>query len=372
MNENQIKIVKAEIHKLALKLRMPFVTGFGKIENKTTILLKLTDESGVVGWSEAATLPLPMYIPESTDTAIVSLEKYLLPKIINKSLTHPEDLLEYYGWVKGWNLSKAAIENAVWEIYATKMRSTAGKLLGGTRSVIDVGCSIGMRESILETLKIVDLCLKSKYKRVKLKIKPGFDYEIVKAVRDEFGGIDLMVDANSAYNLDQVNLIRKLDEFDLMMIEQPLSDTDIIDHATLQKAIKTPICLDESILSLDDARKAIEIGACQIINIKQARVGGLSESKKIHDLCTKNDVGVWCGGMLELGVGKHINTQIATLPNFIYPADMSDPLEIYEEDVLDGGLKIIDGQIKVDMTADLNSMINIDKVERLSVCKIIL
>lgn len=343
-----------------------FATSFGTITKKPTVLVKATTTNGIIGWGEGAALPFPYYKADTHETTYLALQKYIVPQALNIEFRTPEDFRELYSHnVIGHNFAKTAIETAIWMIYSISENKTLSKLLGGTKYKIPVGESLGIQSSVEETLAEVKLRKEEGYRRTKVKVKPKWDVNIVKAIRKEFGNIDLMVDGNSAYTLKDVKTFKELDEFNLTMIEQPLAHDDIIDHATLQKKIKTPICLDESILSAEDARKAIEIGACKIINIKPGRVGGLVESKKIHDVCKKNKIGVWCGGMLETGIGRAFNIAVSSLPNYKYPNDMS-PVNIFYKDDLVKDSFVVDknGYVTVPQVPGLGFEIDENKIEK--------
>jgi O-succinylbenzoate synthase len=291
--------------------------------------------------------------------------------VLNKEFASVDELMRLLAPIKNHNFAKTAIENAVWMLFSLRKKKSLAVLLGGIRNKIGVGESIGIQDSIEATLEEVSLRISQGFQRMKIKIKPGWDLKVIKAIRSKFGDIDLMVDGNSAYTLSDVAVFLKLDNYNLMMIEQPLADDDIIDHATLQKQIKTAVCLDESILSAEDARKAISIGACRIINIKPGRVGGLLESKRIHDICQKSNVGVWCGGMLETGIGRAFNIAVSSLPNYIYPADMS-PVDFFYKDDLVKKSFVVDheGFVKVPPGAGLGFEIDEEKIERYTTEKI--
>lgn len=328
-------IQKAELFIVDLPLIHPFTTSFGTIDKRSTVIIKLFAKNGNVGWGEAPALILPLYNSETVATTMIALQQYLLPFVIGKSFETPQELVSSYAYVKGHNFAKHGLECAFWSLLSNAKGISLSKIFGGTRKHIGVGESIGIHKTINLTLEEISLRLSEGYQRIKVKIKPEWDIQLVDAIRKKFGNIPLMVDANSAYTLRDIKTLKKLDTFHLVMIEQPLADTDIIDHATLQKQIKTPICLDESILSHDDARKAVELGACKIINIKPGRVGGIVESLKIHDYCRKRSVPVWCGGMLESGIGRAFNIALASLSGFSLPADMSPSSIFYKEDIID-------------------------------------
>jgi O-succinylbenzoate synthase len=329
-----MKIKKITLHKVAIPMVTSFTTSFGTIFEKPTVIVKAETNDGFVGFGESAALPFPFYKPETTDICMLVLKKYIAPLVLNKEFKTVEELMSFLKPIKNHNFAKTGLENAVWMIISLKEKKSLKKILGGIKNKIPVGESIGIKKTLEETLDEVGLRLSQGFQRIKIKIQPNWDVKIVEAIRNKYGDIPLMVDANSAYTLKDINIFKTLDKFNLMMIEQPLADDDIIDHSVLQKKIKTPICLDESILSVEDARKAIYLKACQIINIKPGRVGGLLESKKIHDLCQKNNIGVWCGGMLETGIGRAFNIAISSLPNYMYPADMSPVNFFYKDDLV--------------------------------------
>ncbi len=347
-----------------------FTTSFGTVKNKPTIIVSIETTDGIVGYGESAALPFPSYKPETTDICMLVLKNYIAPLILDKEFEDAQDLMNLLKPIKGNNFAKTGIETAVWMALSLQKNKSLKTLLGGTQDKIAVGESIGIKNTIDETIEEVDLRLKQGFRRIKLKIKPQWDIELTKIIRKTFGNIGLMVDANSAYALDDIKILKELDKLNLTMMEQPLADDDIIDHSILQKVIKTPICLDESIHSAEDARRAIYIKACKIINIKPGRVGGLLESKKIHDLCKKEGVGVWCGGMLETGIGRAFNIAIASLPNYIYPSDMSPVNFFYKDDLVDDSFVVNkEGYVKVPNKPGLGFEVNEKKIERYTVEK---
>lgn len=365
-------IQSIEVRLVGLPMIHPFTTSFGTIKDKATVLAHVTTADGVEGWGEGSALPFPFYKPETTDTAMLALSRYIAPLVVGKTLQHPSDVLGLYAGVKGYTFAKTALETALWMLYSEMEGASISSLLGGEATSIPVGESIGIHPTMKEELEEISIRIDEGYRRIKVKIKPGFDVNVVSAIREKFGDIDLMVDGNSAYSLKDMNTLKALDEFNLTMIEQPLADDDIIDHATLQKQIKTPVCLDESILSAEDARKAIEIGACKIINIKPGRVGGLTESKKIHDLCAEKGVGVWCGGMLETGIGRAYNIAVSSLPNYIYPADMSPNNIFYEEDLINPTYEVKNGYVQVPGQPGLGFSIVTKRIEKYTVDKVVI
>jgi O-succinylbenzoate synthase len=261
-------------------------------------------------------------------------------------------------------MAKAAIEGAVWDLYAKQKGIPLYQALGGTKEKIEVGVSIGIQSSIDELLRVVDGFVEEGYRRMKIKIKPGYDVEVMRELRKRFETVPMMADANSAYTLKDIPLLKALDEFNLMMIEQPLAHDDIVDHVKLQKELKTPICLDESIHTLEDARKAIELGSCRIINIKVGRVGGLTPAKRIHDYCQSQGVPVWCGGMLESGIGRAHNVAITTLANFKLPGDTSGSNRYWHEDLIEPEVTVNDGLITVPTTPGIGYSIHQERLEK--------
>src|SRR5260221_248196 len=329
-----MKIKKITLFKVAIPMVSSFTVSFGSITEKPTVIVKIETDKGIIGYGEAAALPFPYYNPDTTDISMLVLKDYIAPLILHKEFENVEQLMKTLSAIKNHNFAKTGLETAVWMAFSLQENKSIKELLGGTRDKIGVGESIGIKNSIEDTLEEIALRLKQGYQRIKIKIKPGWDLAVAKAVRDTFGDIPFMVDANSSYSLADLPILQNFDMFHLTMMEQPLADHDIIDHSVLQKQLNTPICLDESIISAEDARRAIFLNTCRIINIKPGRVGGLLESKKIHDLCQKNNIPVWCGGMLETGIGRAFNISLASLPNFTYPADMSPVNYFYKDDLV--------------------------------------
>ncbi|GIN20412.1 MAG TPA: o-succinylbenzoate synthase [Bacillus bacterium] len=329
-------IEEIRLDRLEMPLKHPFETSFGKLMKRDFVVVSATSD-GITGYGESTAFPLPFYNEESTETVLYILKELIIPQVLKmEKLEHPEDLDQIFQSVKGHRMAKAALEGAVWDLYCKRKGVSLSKALGGTKTEIDVGVSIGIEPTIEELLDRVGSCIDQGYKKIKVKIKPGFDVKPMEAIRERFGmDVPLMADANSAYTLQDVEILKQLDPLKLMMIEQPLAYDDIIDHATLQKELSTPICLDESIHSVEDARKAVEIGATKIINIKVGRVGGLAEAKKIHDYCQSMNIPVWCGGMLESGIGRAHNIAITSLSNFSIPGDTSPSDRYWDQDITD-------------------------------------
>lgn len=330
-----MKITRVGIRELSIPLIAPFTTSFTTLTQKPFSVVEIYSDNQI-GYGECAAIGVPLYNEECAATANYVIEHFLIPLLKDHNeIKHPDEINLLFEPIRRNRFARAAVEQAVWDLYAKTKGISLSKALGGTREKVEVGISIGLQSSTKELLNCVERSLSRGFKRIKIKIKPGRDVELVKAVRKEFGDIALQVDANSAYRLSDIETIKALDDFNLSLIEQPFADNDIVDHSILQKQIKTPICLDESIDNVEDARKAIELGSCRIINIKVGRVGGLTEAKKIHDLAAKNNIGVWCGGMLDTAIARAACLAIASLPNFIYASDITDYREHFREDYIE-------------------------------------
>jgi O-succinylbenzoate synthase len=342
-----MKIKQVILRHLQMELKSPFTTSFGSFSTKDFILVEAIDEDGISGWGECVAFHSPWYSEETVKTCWHMLEDFLLPLVFQAPIEHPGELNERFSFIRKNNMAKSAIEGAVWDLYAKKKKIPLSKALGGKKKEIEVGISIGIQKSVDDLLRIIEKYVTEGYRRMKVKIKPGWDIEVIREIRKHFQDIPLMGDANSAYSLQDMDRLKALDEFNLMMIEQPLASDDIVDHAKLQAQLRTPICLDESIHSYEEARKAIELGSCKIINIKIGRVGGLTEAKKIHDLCKANDIPVWCGGMLEAGVGRAHNIAITTLENFTMPGDTAASSHYWERDIITPEVTVHNGLISV-------------------------
>ena len=332
-------IRQIELRELRMQLLHPFETSFGVTQQRRIVLVKVSDGSHE-GYGEVTAGEGPFYNHETTETAWHILRDFIIPSSIGKEFTCARDVLPLVAGIRGHNMAKAGLETALWDLEATLEKVPLWKLLGGTREKIDCGVSIGIKPTIDKLLATIDTEIKAGYRRIKIKIKPGWDVEVVREVRSAFPKILLMADANSAYTLADVDLFRKMDKYDIMMFEQPLHHEDMIDHAELQKQIQTAICLDESIHSADDARKAIQIGACRIINVKLGRVGGHAGVRAVHDVCREHGVPVWCGGMLESGIGRLHNVALSSLENFSLPGDVSDSKRYWSEDIIEPPVEV--------------------------------
>src|SRR5712691_3787691 len=326
-----MRVREIMLREVRMKLVAPFETSAERTDVRRIILVE-ADVDGTAGWGECVAGETPTYSPETTDTAWHILRDHLWPLLKGREFGSAAEVWDLLGHVRGHNMAKAALEAAIWEAEARQKSIPLSKLLAGTREEIACGVSVGIKASLDELVAAVKKELAAGYQRIKIKIKPGKDLEPVKRLRQEFPRIKLMVDANSAYRQEDLPLLQQLDAFHLMMIEQPLGWDDLYSHVQLQKKLQTPICLDECIHTLEHAEAAIALGACKIINIKVGRVGGYTVAKKIHDLCQANHVPVWCGGMLESGIGRAHNIAISTLPNFTLPGDVTASRRYWEAD----------------------------------------
>lgn len=315
-----------------MPLVAPFETSFGSIATRDCILIEIYAE-GLTGWGECVADRDPGYAWETCGTAWYILPEFIVPAILGSDIQDAQDFQGCVAHVRGHQMAKAGVEMALWDLQGQAQGSPLRQLLGGRRSRVEVGVSVGLQESPEALLNTVEAYLSKGYQRVKLKIKPGRDVSEVQAVRERYPDLLLQVDANSAYTLGTADALLPLDDYDLLLIEQPLAEDDLWDHAKLQKKFRTPLCLEESITAPRHARQALEMGACQVVNIKPGRVGGISQGVVIHDLCQEQGVPVWCGGMLETGVGRAANLALASLPNFKLPGDISATERYYHQDI---------------------------------------
>jgi O-succinylbenzoate synthase len=341
---------RVELYLVRLPLLRPFTTSSHTKNHLDHILIRAVDRDGAEGWGECASGSDPYYCSETTETSWHILRDFLVPGLLGVTWDDPDAAARTWKPVRGNNFAKAGLEIACWDLFTRTRGEPLARALGGTRNEIHSGVSLGIEPTVEGLLEQVERFLSQGYRRIKMKIGPGRDVQYVQAVRERWPDAQLMADANSAYTLDDpehVEALRNLDTFNLMMIEQPLGDDDIVDHARLQRALQTPICLDESIHTVDDARKALDLGSCKIINIKVSRLGGLSEARRVHDLCVERKVPVWCGGMHEFGIGRAANVAICSLPGFSIPGDVSGSDRAYREDIVDPPIRAYAGAIPV-------------------------
>ena len=357
------KITLREIH---LPLIEPFQTSFSETSLRRILLVE-TDVDGVSGWGESTAGEDPFYSYETVETAWHIIRDFLWPILKEKEIASAAEVSDLLARIRGHNMAKGGLEAAMWDAEAKQMNVPLAKLLGGVREEISCGVSIGIQPTIKELIAKVEKELAAGYQRIKIKIKPGMDVEPARALRQRFPRIRLMVDANSAYRLEDAPLLKQLDALYLIMIEQPLGWDDIYSHAQLQRQLETPICLDECIHDVEHARAAIEIGACRIINIKLGRVGGHTAAKRIHDICQAKSIPVWCGGMLESGIGRAHNVAMSTLANFTLPGDISASRRYWAEEIIEPEVEVTrQGTIRVPTSPGIGYTPRMDRIESLT------
>jgi o-succinylbenzoate synthase len=365
-------ISKINLYHLSMRLRAPFETSFGRVQDRECILLEAFSE-GLTGYGECVADRDPGYSYETTGTAWHILREFLIPAILGREISSAVDLQGNLSNVRGHPMAKAGLEMAFWDLLGKQKGRSLRRQLGGEMDRVAVGVSVGIQESVDKLVDVVAGYCDQGYQRVKIKIKPGRDVWETQAVRSAFPDLRLQVDANSAYTLESARALIPLDDLNLLLIEQPLEEDDLWDHRELQARFSTPICLDESILSERHARQALDMQACRVINIKAGRVGGLSQAVAIHDLCRKLDVPVWCGGMLETGVGRAANLALASLRGFTLPGDISATERYYEEDITNERFTLNpDSTITVPMATGLGVTIDRRALDRATLASLII
>jgi len=362
-----MKIESIELREIRMQLKSPFETSFGTTLNRRILEVEIIAD-GVRGWGEVTAGETPAYNSETTDTAWHVISDFIAPSLIGKTLSKASDIPALVSPIRGHEMAKSALENALWDIEAQMKGLPLWKLLGGSIQEIACGVSLGIRENPASLVKKVEEELRSGYQRIKLKIKPGKDLDYVAAVRKEYPNILLSVDANSAYTLDDATHLKKLDDFKLLMMEQPLNWDDIYAHSKLQAQMQTAICLDECIHNTRQALTAIELKTCRIINIKLGRVSGHTEARELQDACRQRNIPVWCGGMLEAGIGRAHNIAMSTLPGFTLPGDVSASRRYWTEDIIEPAVEVsAKGTIQVPQTPGLGYAVKRDLIEKLTV-----
>jgi O-succinylbenzoate synthase len=331
----KLDLERIELREIELPLKYPFETSFGRTTRRRIMIVRAFDKSGAFGYGECTAPEDPFFNHETIDTAWLIVTEYIAPLLASAQVARAEEVNEALSRIRGNRMAIGGIETAIWDLEARLANKPLWQHLGGTRAEIASGVSIGLQESTSALLEKVTREVESGYQRIKIKIKPGHDVELAEAVRAKYPDIKLTVDANSAYTLADIDMLKRLDQYNLMMMEQPLTPGDLVDHAKLQREIKTPICLDESITTATDARHAYELGSCKIINIKLGRVGGHTEASKIQNYCHKRGIDNWCGGMLESGVGRAHNIAMSTQEGFTLPGDVSASARYWEEDIIE-------------------------------------
>ena len=364
-----MKVEAITLHELRMPLKHFFETSFGRSESRRVLLVSVHCE-GVEGWAECVAGDGPFYSYEWIETAWSTIRQHLGPSLLRESFTRASESARAMSRIRGHNMAKAALENALWDAEAKQRQQPLWRLLGGSLKEIACGVSIGIQNSHHELLQKIETELSAGYQRIKIKVKPGWDLELFQKIRQRWPQISLSCDANAAYRPDDFPHLREFDRFQLLMIEQPLWEDDLLYHAQLQRELKTAICLDESIRHLRDAQQAIELGACGIVNIKVGRVGGFSEAISIHDACRQAQIPVWCGGMLETGVGRAHNVALSTLPNFCLPGDVSASKRYWAEDIVDPEIAVTArGTITISDAPGTGYNVKTDLIEELAVRK---
>ncbi len=364
-----MKVEAITLREIQMPLVHFFETSFGRTYSRRILLLTAHCE-GVNGWGECVAGEDPFYSSEWIESSWPTITRYLATAVLGRNLDAARDCAALFSRVRGHRMAKAAVENALWDAEAKQKNQPLWKLLSGTRTEIPCGVSIGIQDSVEQLLEKIKIELAAGYRRIKVKVKPGWDVNVLEKIRSRWADITLSCDANSAYTLDQVEHLRTFDQFNLLMIEQPLWDDDIFYHARLQKELCTAICLDESIINARAAAVAVETAACRIVNIKVGRVGGFTEAKKIHDICQAQSIPVWCGGMLESGIGRAHNIALSTLQNFHLPGDVSASKRYWKEDIIEPEVEVSSqGMIAVSDQPGTGYRIKEDLIEKLTVRK---
>ena len=361
-----MKIERVVLREIRLDLLERFEISSGGSQDRRILLLTMEGE-GEVGWGECVAGEEPGYSYETTETAWHILTEFLLPFVVGTEVEDPSDVLLATPWVRGHRMAKAGVEMTAWDLAAKIQGVPLATLIGGTRDRVVVGVSVGLQPTDDDLFRKVEGYLEEGYRKVKIKIKPGRDVEMLSGLRQRLPEAELMADANSAYSLADLDRLLELDGLRLMMIEQPLAHDDYLDHAALQAQMETPICLDESIRSVGDVALALELGSCRIINIKPGRVGGFASSRAIHDLCGTHDVPVWCGGMLESGIGRAHNVALASLPGFTLPGDISESRRYWKEDIVAPEFTMKDGLMPVPTAPGIGVQPKLDQIAALTV-----
>lgn len=350
-------ISSIHIYVIKMPLKSPFLTHLGAVTDREGIILEVIDENGNSGFGEGVAFSSPWYTEETVETSLHMIASFLIPLLKKNQIQHPQDVNGLFRSVRRNQMAKAALETAIWDLYAKSEGKPLAQLIGGTSKRIPSGVVVAT-DSIQKALEQIESYAKDGYQRFKIKINPQMDLEFLRDIRRHYPDIALMADANSAYTLKDIETLKALDQFNLLMIEQPLAHDDIIEHAILQKEMRTPICLDESIVTFEDARKAVELGSCKVINIKIGRVGGLSEAIRIHDFCLERQIPVWCGGMIEFGVSRAHNIALASMPGFTIPGDISASSRFWEEDIIKPEVTVDNGWIDVPHEPGIGFQIN--------------
>jgi o-succinylbenzoate synthase len=365
-----MNIKQIQLYVISMPLKNPFSTHLQTVEEREGIIVEIMDRDGIKGYGEAVAFSSPWYTEETVKTCYHMLVDFLIPILKRSTIIHPEEASELFQPIRRNQMAKASLESALWDLYAKQKGQALASVLGGTQQQIPAGAVVGTGSANV-AINQIEKYVEEGYSRIKIKINPPNDYEFVAEIRRHFPKLPLMADANSAYTLNDINRLKALDEFKLLMIEQPLAHDDYIEHAKLQKELTTPICLDESINSFDDAKRAIELNSCGIMNIKIGRVGGLKPAKDIYELCLQKEIGVWVGGMLEFGVSRAHNIAFSSLPGFKIPGDISATARYWEEDIVQPAVKVENGFIKVPTDPGIGFGINDKRLKEVLLEKVV-
>lgn len=361
-----MKIHSVTLSIISAPLKSPFTTHLETVTIREVIVIKVMDHDGNIGYGEAVPFSSPWYTEETVQTCKHMLEDFLIPRLLNIPIHHPSELEILWSGIRRNTMAKAGLEQALWDLYAKQQGVYLGKLFGGVRQEVAAGVVIAAPD-IQTALQQIEDVKSEGYERYKVKIHRNTDIALLSEIRNVYPDISLMADANSAYTLDDAEHLKKLDTFDLMMIEQPLGNDDIVEHSLLQQKLTTPICLDESICSFHDAKSALLLGSCGIINIKMSRVGGWNQAVKIHNLCLQEQIPVWCGGMIEFGISRAHNLALASLPGFTIPGDLAPSSRYWSEDIIEPEVMVNNGKITIPTTPGIGFAVDEERVTRLSI-----
>ncbi|MEB6551265.1 o-succinylbenzoate synthase [Heyndrickxia sporothermodurans] len=360
-----MRIHEVNIFIIKMPLKQPFTTALETVNEREGIILEVIDEQGEKGYGEVVAFSTPWYTEETVKTCYHMLKDLLIPLVLDKQINHPNDLQMIFNHIRGNHMAKAGLETAIWDLYSKLVSKPLWTVVNGVRDEVLAGVVVGTA-NINDAIEQIHVYLEDGYERVKVKIKPGKDYQLIKEIRTYFPDLALMADANSSYTLNDIDVLKSLDKFNLLMIEQPLAVDDIVEHSILQKELKTPICLDESIITYHDAESAIRLNSCGVINIKIGRVGGLHNAIAIHDLCQKNNIQVWCGGMIEFGVSRAHNIALSTKEGFTIPGDLSASNRFWEEDIIYPQVEVANGKVKVPNQPGIGFDINFNRLHQVT------
>ncbi|KQL37665.1 o-succinylbenzoate synthase [Bacillus sp. FJAT-25509] len=358
-------IWQIELFLIEQPLKIPFKTSYGTYEKRESIIVKILDANGICGYGEVVAFSEPWYTEETIQTALHTLNDFFIPTLLNKQFNHPSEIAILLNQFKGNQMAKSGLEGAYWDLYSKLNSITLAQALGGNKADIPVGVVISIDEPI-KMLKQIGAYIEEGYDRFKVKVSKENDYEIVSTIRNSYPTIPLMIDANSDYSIEDIPKLKKLDEFNLLMIEQPFGERQFIEHAILQKEISTPVCLDESICSLEDVKIAYELKACEIITVKPGRVGGLTKSIEIHDYCVEKNIPIWVGGMIETGISRIQNVALASLPGFTIPGDISASSRHWEQDLIFPEVSLINGKVNVPVKPGLGVEVDEERIRSIS------